>query len=129
MPATTQNLKLPYPLPTDPIADGANQIKALAESLDTQIKPLKVAMLNKKVNVNGNDNYVEDYIYIDKPEGFTTLLGAYCSYSDVFVDDSGKVIGLREVQNVSIENNKIKIKYTTWKSSTPMDLSILVLGY
>lgn len=129
MPATTTKLGLPYPLPTDPIADGANQIKALAESLDTQIKPLKVAMLNEKVNVNGDDGYAESDIYIDRPDGFTTLLGAYCSYADVFVNDSGIIIGLREVQNVSIENNKIKIHYTTWKSSTPINLSILVLGY
>lgn len=36
MPGQTPKLGLPYPLPTDPIADGATQIRALAEKLDEQ---------------------------------------------------------------------------------------------
>lgn len=34
MPATTTHFALPYPLGTDPISDGDDQIKALAEKLD-----------------------------------------------------------------------------------------------
>jgi hypothetical protein len=35
MPATTPKLLLPYPLGTDPIADGDDSIKALAERVET----------------------------------------------------------------------------------------------
>lgn len=37
--ATTPNYQLPYPLPTAPVANGADDIKALAERLDSVVLP------------------------------------------------------------------------------------------
>ena len=38
MPATTPNVPLPYPLPTEPVAEGAAAIRSLAEAVDNQLK-------------------------------------------------------------------------------------------
>jgi len=38
MPANTPNSALPYPLPTEPVAEGASAIQALAEALDPLVR-------------------------------------------------------------------------------------------
>src|SRR5215831_13247400 len=44
MPASTPIRNLPYPLPTDPVAHGADDIKALALALDGASAPLVTAL-------------------------------------------------------------------------------------
>lgn len=131
MPATTTNLGLPYPLPTDPIADGANQIKALAEVLDMQVKPLKIEIMQKHVSFDYKSSY---YLYkgeieIEKPDGFTSVVGAYCAYFNAIGNDQSNFLAWQAVRDVEIRNNKIVLKYETWRSGYPDNVTILVFGY
>lgn len=129
MPATTTNLKLPYPLPTDPIADGANQIKALAEVLDMQVKPLKIKIMQKRVDFGVSSGYHAGEIEIEKPDGFTSVVGAYCAYFNAVTADQTDILAWQAVRNVEIHNNKIVLKFMTWGQAGTADVSILVLGY
>lgn len=129
MPATTANLKLPYPLPTDPIADGANQIKALAEVLDTQVKPLKIEIIQRRVDFGVASGYHAGEIEIEKPDGFTTVVGAYCSYFNAVTTTPTDILAWQAVREVKIENNKIVLGFMTWAQGGNADVSILVLGY
>lgn len=131
MPATTTNLGLPYPLPTDPIADGANQIKALAEVLDMQVKPLKIEIIQERVEFGYEPSYnsYNGEIEIEKPDGFTSVVGAYCAYFNTIANNDFKILAWQAVRNVEIRNNKIVLQYKTWKSGFPDKVSILVFGY
>ena len=54
MPSNTPNSALPYPLPTEPVSQGAAAIQALAEAVDPLVKKPLVAQNYLKVNDNGD---------------------------------------------------------------------------
>lgn len=129
MPATTQNLKLPYPLPTDPIADGANQIKALAEAIDTGMLKLAVVMI-ETLSDNDNELFHTATGTAPLPQGFTKLIGGFVSYTDLDTD-SGRIKSYAIINYLQIEKDGTQI--TVAGSSTARNqrctVRALVWGY
>ena len=128
MPATTTNLKLPYPLPTDPIADGANQIKALAEAVDTGLLKLAVVKISAK-----SDNDDTDYHTVNGtaplPQGFTKLIGGFVNHTGITAR-LGSFMSYCTINNLSIENNgtQIKVSGMSTSGSSTYDVEALVWG-
>lgn len=110
MPATTQNLKLPYPLPEDPIADGANQIKALAEAIDTGMLKLTVVTIDV-FSDNDSDLYHIATGTAPLPQGFTKLIGGFVSHTDVDANSAG-INSYAIINNLQIENDGTQITVT-----------------
>lgn len=54
MPGTTTNFNFPYPLDTDPLADGAQEIQNLADDLDTTLVDLKGGTTDQVLAKNSN---------------------------------------------------------------------------
>lgn len=131
MPATTEKLGLPYPLPTDPIADGADQIKALAEKIDQGIQTLvlEVVTINLKTDPNSShDAWKSGEATADIPASITTPLGAFCSTT--YISASGSTFsGFVSCSAAFIENNKITIRGMSTGIPTNADVKVLVWGY
>lgn len=127
MPATTANMKLPYPLPEDPIADGANQIKALAEKIDQSMVPLKIACIRCLVPIpDGKERRDIDYT-MPKPENFTKIIGCYASYQFGDPIEGSKFIEMHCLMNV---DNQVVISGTCkGYFATEKYLHVLIWGY
>lgn len=54
MPGSTTNFNFPYPLDTDPLADGAQEIQNLADDLDTTLVDLKGGTTDQVLAKNSN---------------------------------------------------------------------------
>ena len=129
MPATTQNQKLPYPLPTDPIADGANQIKALAEAVDTRLVKLAVVKINATSDkTSGNFHEVTGTAPL--PEGFTKLIGGFVAYTYLLAQHND-FVDYFTVSTLTIENDgtQIKVSGISSMSGNDLDINALVWGY
>jgi hypothetical protein len=131
MPATTDKLKLPYPLPTDPIADGANQIKALAEKIDQGIQTLVLEVV--KIRLTTDPNSSSDAWKIGEasapiPATITTPLGAFCDTTYVSATNSN-FNGFVRCSVAFIKNNKITIRGMSTGSPNSTDVNVLVWGY
>lgn len=131
MPATTTNLGLPYPLPTDPIADGANQIKALAEKIDQGIQTFVLEVVTIRLTTNPNsssDAWKIGEASADIPATITTPLGAFCSTT--YISASGSNFsGFVNCSAAFIGNNKITIRGMSTGSPTSTEVKVLVWGY
>lgn len=131
MPATTTNLGLPYPLPTDPIADGANQIKALAEKIDQGIQTLVLEVVTIKLKTDPNSSKEAWKIgeaSADIPATITTPLGAFCDSTYVVATNSN-FAGYVYCSAVFIKDNKITIRGMSTGYSYSADVKVLVWGY
>lgn len=131
MPATTDKLKLPYPLPTDPIADGANQIKALAEKIDQGIQTFVLEVVTIRLTTNPNsssDAWKIGEASADIPATITTPLGAFCSTT--YISASGSNFsGFVNCSAAFIGNNKITIRGMSTGAPTSTEVKVLVWGY
>lgn len=128
MPATTEKLGLPYPLPTDPISDGANQIKALAEAIDTGILKLAVVMIETRTD-NDNDLYHIATGTAPLPQGFTKLIGGFVSHTSVNTSLNSTPL-YTIVNNLTIENDGTQIVVTgsSTERDSPCTVRALVWG-
>lgn len=131
MPATTDKLKLPYPLPTDPIADGANQIKALAEKIDQGIQTLVLEVVTITLTTNPNsssDAWKIGEASADIPETITTPLGAFCDTTYISATNSN-FSGFIRCSAAFIKNNKIIVRGMSTGTPTRIEVKVLVWGY
>lgn len=65
MPGSTTNFNFPYPLDTDPLADGAQEIQNLADDLDTTLVDLKGGTTDQYLAKNSNTDM--DYKWVTFP--------------------------------------------------------------
>lgn len=66
MPANTPNFNLPYPLDTDALADGAQEIENLATTIDTTFVDLKGGTTDQYLAKNSNTDI--DYKWVTFPD-------------------------------------------------------------
>ncbi|NMW87474.1 hypothetical protein [Mobiluncus curtisii] len=132
MPGETTQLQLPYPLPDDPIADGATQIKALAETIDTKLHPLKIVMQKTEIPVgktSGNDLIFET---VDVKEPFTKILGAYCTECFMSMTSIGQVARYYLITDVDVSPDSTKLTVRGRKMGSNLSkerIHILIWGY
>lgn len=130
MPGQTPKLGLPYPLPTDPIADGANQIKAIAEVVDTGLLKLAVVKISARTDNNTSSNHHTLTATAPMPVGFTKLIGGFVSYTKVIGDplyfSSYITINTLEIEN---DGTQIKVSGESCVLDAPVDVNVLVWGY
>lgn len=132
MPGETAQLQLPYPLPDDPIADGATQIKALAETIDTKLHPLKIVLQETDIPVghsSGNDSIFET---VEVEEPFTKILGAYCTDCFMSMTSIGQVARYYLITGVYLSQDSTKLTVLGRKMGsnlTTEKIHILIWGY
>ena len=131
MPATTQNLKLPYPLPTDPIADGADQIKALAETVDALIYKLKPYFIQAKETGSAGYGFVNYEGSVDCSQDFTHVVGAFTSQAWIIsnLPTSPSVKAFVNFTKTEIIGNTVKVKGVGTPGGGQSNVNILVWGY
>lgn len=75
MPGATTAKSMPYPLPTDPIANGADQARKLAQSVDNATQTVTASVVGTTANVTASATVTWPVPYASPPIAVATAAG------------------------------------------------------